>query len=119
MARHYDRERARAGHLKRKFGITLAQYAELLDKQKGACAICDKTPEKEGISLAVDHDHHSGEIRGLLCRYCNHRLVGRHRDANLLRKIADYVERQTGLFVPKQKKRRKVRPSTAERKPCG
>jgi len=107
MARHYDKEKARAGHLKRKFGITLAQYDELLEQQGGRCAICSKSPDKEGQSLAVDHDHNSGEIRGLLCRYCNHRIIGRHRDADLLRRMAEYVERHTGWFVPPTKKRRK------------
>lgn len=99
---------ARSGHLKRRFGITIEQYNELLEKQAGGCALCAKSPDKEGQSLAVDHDHHTGEIRGLLCRYCNHRVIGRHRDADLLRRMAEYVERHTGWFVPpKQKKRRK------------
>ncbi len=91
----------------RKFGITLEQYDELLRAQDGKCAICEKNTEEEGISLAVDHDHKTLEIRGLLCRYCNHRVIGRHRDGPLLRKMADYVERGTGLFVPKAKRRTK------------
>jgi hypothetical protein len=58
----------------------------------------------------VDHDHFSGEIRGLLCTYCNYRVVGKHRDGELLRRIADYVEQGTGWFVPKKKKTKKRKP---------
>jgi hypothetical protein len=43
----------------------------------------------------------------LLCRYCNHRLVGRHRDSAVLRRIADYLDVGTGWFVPTKKKRRR------------
>lgn len=97
-------------HLKRYYGITQEMYDQLLERQGGTCAICLKTPDENGQALAVDHDHKSREIRGLLCRYCNHRVVGRNRDGELLRKVADYVERHTGWFVPpKPKRRRKKR----------
>lgn len=101
------KEKARAYSLKRRYGITLEQYDELLVRQDGKCAVCLKEAEEFNVRLAVDHDHKSGEIRGLLCRYCNHRIVGRHRDANLLRRVADYLEIGTGWFVPEKKKRRR------------
>lgn len=97
---------SRASHLKLKYGLTLEDYQDLLDLQGGTCGICTKTPEQEGKNLAVDHDHVTGEVRGLLCSYHNHRVIGRHRDGDLLRKMADYVERHTGHFVPKQKRPR-------------
>lgn len=94
----------------RSFGITGEQYLELLEKQGGCCALCKKTPEKEGQRLAVDHDHKTGEVRGILCRYCNHRVIGRHRDEDLLRRMADYIrDGKTGWFVPDRKKKRKKR----------
>lgn len=101
--------KSRQYHLLRKFGITPEQYDELFEKQGGKCALCSKTGEEQGRALAVDHDHTTGEIRGLLCNYCNHRVVGRHRDGDLLRRMADYVEQHTGWFVPPQKKRRRKR----------
>lgn len=103
-------------NLKRNFGITPEQYQELLDKQQGCCAICDKHHSEMKTRLAVDHDHHTGEIRGLLCQYCNYRLVGRHRDGTLLRKIAAYVEQGTGWIVPKKKRNSKKRTSRMGRK---
>jgi hypothetical protein len=102
-----DPDRARAYSLKRLYGITLEQYDELLTRQENKCAVCLKDASEFNVRLAVDHDHHSGEVRGLLCRYCNHRLVGRHRDAGLLRRIADYLEVGTGWYVPPKPKRKR------------
>lgn len=68
---------------KKKFGITLDDYDKMFESQKGVCAIC---AEKETFtvkgrihSLAVDHDHATGEIRGLLCRACN-QMLGLSKD---------------------------------------
>ena len=96
--------------LKRLYGITLDQYDEMLEKQNGCCAICDRHRDEFDRNFSVDHNHATGEIRGLLCTYCNHRVVGRHRDGNLLRKIADYIEQGTGWFIPKKKKTVKRKP---------
>src|SRR5260221_12218993 len=49
-------------HLQSKFGMTIADYDELLRRQGGGCAICRKPPGK--IALHVDHNHVTGEIRG-------------------------------------------------------
>jgi len=63
------REKARNGHLKRNYGITSKQYEEMLVKQGGVCVICQEAPNVRG--LVVDHDHKSGQVRGLLCLKCN------------------------------------------------
>jgi hypothetical protein len=80
---------AREGHLRRKFGITQADYDALLERQGGGCAICGKPPGK--ISLHVDHDHETGEVRGLLCVGCNNALGQFHDDPALLDRAIDYV----------------------------
>lgn len=97
-------------NLKRKYGINLEKYNQLLKKQNNCCAICDKHKDEFKINLAVDHNHITGEIRGLLCSYCNRYVIGRHRDGNLLRKMAAYVEQGTGLYVPKKKRPVKRKP---------
>lgn len=99
--------KAREGHLRRLYGLTLEQYNELLQRQDEKCPVCLRHKDEFTTNLAVDHDHITGEIRGLLCNYCNHRMVGRHRDSALLRRIADYLEIGTGWFVPPKKKRRR------------
>lgn len=101
---------ARENHLKRVYGITSAQYEDLLEEQGHSCAVCGKHADLEKKSLSVDHNHATGEIRGLLCTMCNYRHVGRHRDGDFLRKIADYLDKGTGLFVPKRVKRKRKSP---------
>jgi hypothetical protein len=97
--REYKRarpEQERAGYLRRTFGITPDDYDRLLDEQSGGCAICRRKP-RSGTSLHVDHDHETGEVRGLLCFRCNgglgqfKELPGRLRDA------AEYLE---GVLEP-------------------
>ena len=65
-------------HLIRKYGITIEQYNEMHDRQQGLCAIC-KQPESKvdkgtKYKLAVDHNHTTGQVRELLCMYCNNVL---------------------------------------------
>jgi hypothetical protein len=103
------RATARRSSLKSKYGITLEQYDELLQKQNNCCAVCERHEKTFKSKLAVDHNHKTGEIRGLLCTNCNHRLIGRHTDAERLHKMAEYISQGTGWFVPekKPKKRKK------------
>jgi hypothetical protein len=63
--------------LKKRFGISLEEFELMLESQKHVCAICGH-PErsidhrtKRVRSLAVDHCHTTGKIRGLLCSDCN------------------------------------------------
>jgi hypothetical protein len=99
---------SREYHLLRVYGITLEQYLDLLKKQDGNCAVCKRDHKEFPVSLAVDHDHHSGAIRGLLCAFCNQRVIGRHRDPELLQRAADYLRGPyTGWFVPEKKKKEK------------
>jgi predicted nucleic acid-binding Zn ribbon protein len=64
-------EKNRQSNLFRRFGITEADYLRMLDDQGGQCAICGtSTPGTSGV-FAVDHDHETGKVRGLLCRSCN------------------------------------------------
>lgn len=85
-------ERQRAKTLKR-HGITPETYQVMLAAQDGVCAICQKS-EKVKQHLAVDHDHETGAVRGLLCRDCNTSL-GKFGDSpELLRRAAAYLEKE-------------------------
>jgi hypothetical protein len=73
---------------KRKYGITLDEYDAMWSVQNGTCLICDEHHDR----LFVDHDHATGEVRGLLCNQCN-LCLGHARDTpELLRKAATYLE---------------------------
>jgi hypothetical protein len=80
----------RKSHLKRKYGITLEQYDEMLAAQGGGCAICGRPP-RDDISLHVDHCHDSSDVRGLLCFRCNNALGDFDHDERLVRAAADYL----------------------------
>jgi Recombination endonuclease VII len=86
----YYRVYARRNHLLRKFDLTPEEYDALLSAQNDVCAICLKSPGKK--HLAIDHDHVTKEIRGLLCTYCNRVTIGRERNSAKLRRAADYLE---------------------------
>jgi hypothetical protein len=77
--------------LKKKYGITRAEYDAMLLSQNGVCAICKQTCST-GKSLAVDHNHETDKIRALLCRDCNITLGLMKEDAARLRAAALYLE---------------------------
>jgi len=60
--------------IEKTYGLTSEQYDALLERQGGRCAICRARPKSK--RLAVDHDHQTEEVRGLLCSRCNHDLLG-------------------------------------------
>jgi hypothetical protein len=66
--------RDRLRHLVRKRGISASEYAALMARQEDRCAIC-RRPCGTGRRLAVDHDHRTGRVRGLLCFRCNTSLA--------------------------------------------
>lgn len=99
----------RKNHLMKTYGITLEQYDELLEKQNQCCAVCLKHEKEFKMKLAVDHNHKTGEIRGLLCTNCNHRLIGRHTDAERLRRMAAYIDQGTGWYVPPRKRKKRTK----------
>lgn len=84
---------ARAAWLEKVYGLTLDDYSAILAYQGGACGIC-RRPPKRGKSLAVDHSHDDGQrgaVRGLLCFFCNRRVLGA-RNAEVLIATAKYVQ---------------------------
>lgn len=105
-ATHAERQRAyraanpeifRRLHLKKKFGISLEMYDQLLDEQRHTCAICGR-PEKtiirgKLVPLAVDHDHNTGSVRGLLCVPCNRGLGLFKDDLSILEKAIAYLKK--------------------------
>ena len=67
-------EAQRARDYKRKYGITIEEYEQMLKLQGGTCALCPKTAPGGRHAQAhwcVDHDHVTGKVRELLCNDCN------------------------------------------------
>jgi hypothetical protein len=63
-----------AGMMKRRYGITIEQYDEILAAQGGVCLMCMKAPYEQ--RLVIDHDHATGRVRALLHQNCNATLKG-------------------------------------------
>lgn len=89
-AKKAKREKARNDYLVRKYGITIEKYEEMLEAQGGRCAICLCRPRTR--NLAVDHDHFTGQLRGLLCGRCNHGLLQfAQEDITILKRAVEYL----------------------------
>ena len=89
--------------LKYNYNITLTEYTILLNNQRGVCAICGR---KERIrdnrtgkirTLAVDHDHATNKVRGLLCYACNRGLGVFEDDLDRIKSAVNYLQ-QGGVY---------------------
>ena len=76
-------------HLKRKYGITIEDYEKMMEQGGGTCWICDEPPKS--ARLAVDHDHYTGHVRGLLCWKCNTAIGKFQDDPDKLMRAAAYL----------------------------
>lgn len=86
-------DKVRAYQARYRYGFTAEQIAEQLAAQGGRCAICgtDEPGFKQGWN--IDHDHATGELRGLLCGACNRGLGMMGDDPDRLEAAARYLRR--------------------------
>ncbi len=80
---------SRRYHLTRRYGISAAEVDDLIARQAGLCPICIRPL---GARPHVDHDHVTGEVRGVLCFTCNGGLGNYSDEADRLRRAADYLD---------------------------
>lgn len=90
-----NKDKQKSRQLQKQYNITLEEYNTLLKTQNHVCAICNN-PETLMIkgklcSLAVDHCHDTGKIRGLLCTKCNRGIGLLRHDIDLLQKAILYL----------------------------
>jgi hypothetical protein len=86
----------RDSRLKNMYGITLEDYNSKLEEQEGKCAICKCTQEK---NFHVDHNHETGQVRGLLCSHCNHMIGKAKEDVQILKEGVRYLRRHEYLAL--------------------
>ena len=88
--REKAKQSSRKAHLWTCFRLTPEEYETILAYQRGVCASCGKPPER--VRLAVDHQHSSGRVRGLLCWICNRALGDIHDRQDVAYGLARYLE---------------------------
>ena len=89
----------RAYDMKSKYGITPEQYEEMLAAQGGVCAICKKgDPKHKSDNWPIDHNHSTGEVRGLLCSPCNTLIGLAQEDVDILMSAAAYLMTSTDIL---------------------
>lgn len=89
VSRRVQTESQREARLLRTYGLTIADWDALFAHQRGQCAVCGR----EGVILHVDHDHDTGEVRGLLCNRCNTGLGGLGDSLKFLQAAVEYLRR--------------------------
>lgn len=80
--------------IKRNFGLSKDDWNILFSKQSGCCAICGKHQKDLRRKLGIDHNHSTGQIRGLLCNPCNAAIGSLRADSGieLLQKAIEYIK---------------------------
>lgn len=86
-----NRRRYPTSRLQR-YGLTDQWFKETLAAQDNKCAICRKPNPSKKRCFAVDHEHSTGRIRGILCYNCN-RLLHAFDNIDLYNKIMDYLKK--------------------------
>lgn len=88
------RETLREWSLRNKYGLSLSDFAEMSARQSHRCVCGDDGP------LVVDHDHATGEVRGLLCNNCNLALGLLRDDPSRLAALRRYLEGGDAQWLP-------------------
>lgn len=93
-------------NLKQRYGITVDEYESLIANQNNACAICeveipDKLEYKGKRRSVVDHNHETGEVRGILCLKCNLVLGHARENTTILYRAIVYLS-ERGAYTPKK-----------------
>ncbi len=95
--RYRDQARRNTRHLalRKNYGISLEDYEGMLASQGGRCAICGRSDpgDQRRRNFAVDHDHTSGRVRGLLCGLCNTGLGQLQDSEEILEAAISYLRK--------------------------
>lgn len=102
--RDLDAPTRRNWYLQKTYGIDLEQYNKKFHLQNGRCAVCDIHCSELTRALHVDHNHFTGQVRGLLCHGCNTALGGFKENSDLLAKAIEYLAQYNDMRLQVVKK---------------
>lgn len=109
MPDYYQRDSAAQSRKRRnlrEYNLTIDDFNAMWVQQGGKCAICDHDMEPKGRkkeAVSVDHNHATGNVRGLLCRGCNHGIGNLKDSPEVLKRAIQYLERH-GNYAHLKKK---------------
>jgi hypothetical protein len=89
--RPYNYEIDKNSKLKRIYGISYSEYLTMLEAQNGCCAICGTNDTGKRKAFAVDHNHTTGKVRGLLCGNCNLGIGNLKEDEGIMLRAMEYL----------------------------
>lgn len=101
-------------HIKRRYRLSKSDYAELLAKQQGCCALCDRELSKMK-RVVVDHDHENARVRGLLCDRCNLRLKAIEKPGFVRAALEYLAKEQDGPLGTNSRRRKAAAPALIAR----
>jgi len=84
---------AKQYQIKYKFKLSIEDWNKMYNNQNGCCAICEIHQDKLNKNLAVDHDHKTGKVRGLLCQTCNTAIGLLKDNIEILNKAIKYLNK--------------------------
>lgn len=91
-------EQRREDHLQRAYGLSMSDYEDLLNNQNNSCAVClSSFSGHSSKHMCVDHNHSTGEVRGLLCHSCN-TGIGKFKDSPEILTMAIAYLQEKGYY---------------------
>ena len=88
---HKVSEYGRLWKMKNVFNLSIDDYNSILDSQNNCCAICQLYFKEYSRRPAIDHDHSTGKVRGLLCHNCNTALGSFYDNPEYLARAREYL----------------------------
>lgn len=100
-----QRARIRDDNLRQRYGISVADYEEMIERQDGKCPVCllplnEETELRDNRRHPVDHCHSCGQVRGVTCNQCNLIIGWASDERERFLSAADYVYRHTQWCQP-------------------
>lgn len=90
--------RAKLNRIRRTYGLTLDQVVELFGSSN-VCPLCEATFDNDLHQRHIDHNHVTGEVRGIICRNCNWLLGLAQDNPHVLERAARYLEANRGTLA--------------------
>lgn len=78
------------------YGSSIQEYYEILESQNNVCAICGGVDKNKRLS--IDHNHETGEMRGLLCFHCNAGIGHLRESVKNMKKAIEYLDTYNSRF---------------------